>query len=90
MVVPGNVFQDKPTLLQWAKIAFKYKVMLITDHADEYSFDDLQANTEGYRDSDIELQNVIMTANWLVGRDSENCQKTRKTVLHFIFAVLVH
>ena len=56
MVVPGNVFQDKPTLLQWAKIAFKYKVVLITDHADEYSFDDLQANTEGYRDSDIELQ----------------------------------
>ena len=52
MVVPGNVFQDKPTLLQWAKIAFKYKVMLITDHADEYSFDDLFANTEGYSDSD--------------------------------------
>ena len=67
MVVPGNVFQDKPTLLQWAKIAFKYKVMLITDHADEYSFDDLQANTEGYRDSDIELQNVIMTANMAQG-----------------------
>ena len=78
MVVPGNVFQDKPTLLQWAKIAFKYKVMLITDHADEYSFDDLQANTEGYRDSDIELQNVIMTANWLVGRDSEKLSEDEK------------
>lgn len=69
--VPGNVFQDKVTLLQWAKMAFKYKVMLITDHADEYSFDDLQANTEGYKDSDAELQNVIMTANWIVGRDAE-------------------
>lgn len=78
MVVPGNVFQDKPTLLQWAKIAFKYKVMLITDHADEYSFDDLFANTEGYRDSDIELQNVIMTANWLVGRDSEKLSEDEK------------
>jgi len=71
MVIPGNVFQDKPTLLQWAKIAFKYKVMLITDHADEYSYDDLFANTEGYSDSDAELQNVIMTANWIVGRESE-------------------
>ena len=71
VVVPGNVFQDKPTLLQWAKIAYKYKVMLITDHASEYSFDDLQANTEGYKDSDAELMNVIMTANWIVGRDSE-------------------
>lgn len=71
LVVPGNVFQDKPTLLQWAKIAYKYKVMLITDHADEYSFDDLKDNTEGYRDSDAELMNVIMTANWIVGRDAE-------------------
>mgnify|MGYP004443312153 CR=1 FL=1 len=71
VVVPGNVFTDKPTLLQWAKIAFKYKVLLITDHADEYSFDDLQANTESYRDSDAELMNVVMTANWIVGRDSE-------------------
>lgn len=71
VVVPGNVFQDKPSLLQWAKMAYKYKVMLITDHADEYSFDDLQANTEGYKDSDAELQNVIMTANWIVGRESE-------------------
>ena len=71
LVVPGSVFQDKVSLLQWAKIAFKYKVMLITDHADEYSYDDLFANTEGYKDSDIELQNVIMTANWLVGREAE-------------------
>jgi hypothetical protein len=71
VVVPGNVFQDKPSLLQWAKMAYKYKVMLITDHADEYSFDDLQANTEGYKDSDAELQNVIMTANWIVGREAE-------------------
>lgn len=78
MVVPGSVFQDKPTLLQWAKIAFKYKVMLITDHADEYSFDDLFSNTEWYKDSDIELQNVIMTANWLVGRESEKLSEEEK------------
>ena len=69
--VPGAVFTDKVDLLQWAKMAFKYKVMLITDHADEYSFDDLQANTEGYRDSDQELMNVVMTANWIVGREAE-------------------
>jgi len=69
--VPGCVFQDKPTLLQWAKMAFKYKVMLLTDHADEYTFDDLQANTEDYRDSDQALMNVVMTANWIVGRESE-------------------
>ena len=69
--VPGAVFTDKVDLLSWAKMAFKYKVMLLTDHADEYSFDDLQANTEGYRDSDQELMNVVMTANWIVGREAE-------------------
>lgn len=78
LVVPGNMFQDKVSLLQWAKIAFKYKVMLITDHADEYSFDDLFSNTEGYKDSDIELQNVIMTANWIVGRESEKLSEDEK------------
>ncbi|MFR9650571.1 MAG: hypothetical protein SNG35_00910 [Rikenellaceae bacterium] len=69
--IPGSVFQDKTTLLRWAKVAFKYKVMLVTDHADEFTVDDLQENTEGYKDSDIELQNVVMTANWLVGRSAE-------------------
>ncbi len=78
LVVPGNVFQDKASLLQWAKIAFKYKVMLLTDHADEYSFEDLFANTEDYKDSDIELQNVIMTANWIVGRESEKLSYDEK------------
>ena len=69
--VPGAVLNDKVDLLRWAKTAFKYKVMLLTDHADEYSFDDLQANTEGYRDSDQELMNVVMCANWIVGREAE-------------------
>ncbi|HBJ76629.1 MAG TPA: hypothetical protein DDY68_01925 [Porphyromonadaceae bacterium] len=78
MAVPGCVFRDKPTLLKWANIAFKYKVMLITDHDDEFSFDDLQANTESYKDSDMALQNVIMTANWLVGRESEKLSEDEK------------
>ena len=86
LVIPGNVFQDKVTLLQWAKMAFKYKVMLITDHADEYSFDDLQANTEGYKDSDAELQNVIMTANWIVGRDAEKMSADEEDANAFFIA----
>lgn len=83
MVVPGSVFEDKVSLLQWAKIAYKYKVMMLTDHADEYSFDDLFSNTEGYRDSDAELQNVIMTANWIVGRDAEKMSEDEKETAAF-------
>ena len=78
LVVSGDVFQDKTSLLQWAKMAYKYKVMLITDHASEYSYDDLFSNTEGYKDSDPELQNVIMTANWIVGRESEQLSEDEK------------
>ena len=84
--VPGGVFTDKVDLLQWAKMAFKYKVMLITDHADEYSFDDLQANTEGYRDSDQALMNVVMTANWIVGRESEKMSSDEEDQKAFYIA----
>ena len=84
--VPGGVFTDKVDLLQWAKMAFKYKVMLITDHADEYSFDDLQANTEGYRDSDQCLMNVVMTANWIVGRESEKMSSDEEDSKAFYIA----
>lgn len=86
VVVPGSVFQDKASLLQWAKMAYKYKVLLVTDHADEYSFDDLQANTEGYRDSDAELMNVIMTANWIVGREAEKLSADEEDAKAFYIA----
>ena len=84
--VPGAVFNDKVDLLRWAKMAFKYKVMLLTDHADEYSFDDLQANTEGYRDSDQELMNVIMCANWIVGREAEKMSADEEDAKAFFIA----
>ncbi len=77
MVVSGSVF-DKVSLMQWAKMAFKYKVLLVTDHADEFSFDDLKSNTEIYPDSDACLQNVVMTANWIVGRDAEKLSEDEK------------
>jgi len=84
--IPGAVLNDKVDLLQWAKMAYKYKVMLLTDHADEYSFDDLQANTEGYRDSDPELMNVIMTANWIVGREAEKLSADEEDAKAFYIA----
>jgi hypothetical protein len=72
LVIPGYKMQDKATLLKWAKIANKYKVMLVTDHDQEHDFDSLLENTSDYKDSDAVLQNVIMTGNWIVGRQKEN------------------
>ena len=69
--VPGAVFTDKVDLLQWAKMAFKYKVMLLTD---------------GYRDSDQCLMNVVMTANWIVGREAEKMSSDEEDQKAFYIA----
>lgn len=71
MCIAGDVFSDKASLLPWAKVAHKYKVMLVTDHADYDCFEHLKSNTEEFKDSDIELMNVVMTANWIEGREAE-------------------
>ena len=71
MVMPGYVFEDNTVLRLWAQMAHKYKVMLITDHADEANYNDMVDNTERYRDSDVFLQNIILTSNWLLGRKQE-------------------
>jgi len=84
--IPGAVFQDKVTLLKWANIAYKYKVLMLTDHADEFSFDDLQSNSEQWKVSDACLQNVIMTANWIVGRDAEKMSADEEDANAFYIA----
>lgn len=71
MVMPGYIFEDNTILRMWAKLAHDYKVMLVSDHADETSFDNLVDNTDKYRDSDGDLQNIILAGNWLLGRQAE-------------------
>lgn len=71
MVMPGYIFEDNTILRMWAKLAHDYKVMLVSDHADETSFDNLVDNTDKYRDSDGDLQNIILAGNWLLGRKAE-------------------
>jgi hypothetical protein len=71
MVMPGYVFEDNTVLRMWAQMANRYKVMLISDHADESNFNDLVDNTERYRDSDVYLQNIILASNWVLGRKAE-------------------
>lgn len=71
MVMPGYIFEDNTVLRMWAKLAHDYKVMLVSDHADETTFDNLVDNVDKYRDSDVELQNIILAGNWLLGRKAE-------------------
>jgi len=69
--LPGYILEDKSILLMWAKLAHKYKVMLLSDHNDDQDLDSMLENVEGYRDSDVDLQNVILCANWLLGREKQ-------------------
>ena len=46
--------------------------MVVTDSEDCRDYDILHERTEEYKDADRELQNVVVTANWLVGRHSES------------------
>jgi len=69
LVVPGYLGSAK-VVDKWAKIAHKNKVMLVTDFEHYDTPEDVielfeEANLAG---GDAYKSNVIMTANWLVGR----------------------
>jgi hypothetical protein len=80
MVMPGYIFEDNTVLRLWAQMAHKYKVMLISDHADEVNFNNMVDNTERYRDSDIFLQNIILASNWVLGRKAEASAKEEENL----------
>lgn len=70
LVIPGYLGSNK-VIEKWAKIAHQNKVMLITDFANLESPDEVMeefdaANLTG---GEIYRSNVMMTCNWLVGRD---------------------
>jgi len=69
LVVPGYLGSNK-VLDKWGKIAHKNKVMMVTDFEHYDTPEDVielfeEANLTG---ADAHKANVIMTANWLVGR----------------------
>jgi hypothetical protein len=70
LVVPGYLGSNK-VVEKWAKIAHENKVMLVTDFEHLDNPDDVMelfesANLTG---GDIYRSNVMMTCNWLVGRE---------------------
>ena len=70
LVVPGYLGSNT-VLDKWSKIAYKNKVMLVTDFADLESADDVidiffNANHSG---GDVYKSNTLMTCNWLLGRE---------------------
>lgn len=69
LVIPGYL-GDANNIRQWADIAFKNKVILITDFEDSKSFTELKNSLEQAKlqGQELPLANVIMTCNYILGR----------------------
>lgn len=70
MVVPGYL-GSKAVVDKWGKFAHKNKVIMVTDFR---NLEDVESTMELFEDEslnggDAHLANVIMTCNWLVGRE---------------------
>jgi hypothetical protein len=70
LVLPGYLGSNK-VVEKWAKIANENKVMLVTDFEHLDNPDDVMEMFEASNltGGDIYRSNVVMTCNWLVGRD---------------------
>jgi hypothetical protein len=72
LIIPGYL-GNKENIIKWAKIAFKYKLILITDYKNvliEESGDliDFIENDQLSGDASC-FSNVILCCNWLIGRE---------------------
>ena len=68
LVIPGYI-KSINAIKRWAKTAYKYKVMLITDFEDSLNFDILQAKLEKepLHGDDIYLSNTAVLCNYVKG-----------------------
>ncbi len=69
LVMPGYLGTNS-VISKWGKMAYKNKVMLVTDFADMDTPEDVMEmfGSAKHTGGDEHLANVIMTSNWLVGR----------------------
>lgn len=69
LVSPGY-FGDKQTLNMWAQMAYRNKVMLVTDYVDAPTLKLLNKGLDkaNLQDSDSYLSNVVMACNYILGR----------------------
>ncbi|MCH5224506.1 MAG: type VI secretion system contractile sheath protein TssC [Muribaculaceae bacterium] len=76
MVAPGYL-GDSDTVRTWAKTAYRNKVLLITDFKDSLKYDMLKQELDkaNLQDQDVELANVVMTCNYLLGRKKSKTAK---------------
>ena len=69
LVIPGYL-GSATTIRRWAKMANQNRVLLITDFKDVADFISLRNELDSAKlqDQDVELSNVVMTCNYILGR----------------------
>lgn len=70
LVIPGWL-GSKANVEKWAKIAHKSKAMLITDYRNLGAFDEVldAYEADDLADGEAHMSNVMMSCNWLAGRE---------------------
>lgn len=76
MVIPGYL-GDSDTVRMWANTAYRNKVLLVTDFKDSLNFSMLKDELDDaeLQGQDAQLANVIMTANYILGRKKSDLAK---------------
>lgn len=69
LVVPGYM-GDSDTVRMWASTAYRNKVILVTDFKDSLNFSMLKEELDdaSLQGQDVQLANVVMTCNYIMGR----------------------
>ncbi|MCC8176117.1 MAG: DUF5458 family protein [Bacteroidales bacterium] len=69
LVLPGYL-GDADTVRMWGQTAYRNKVLLVTDFKDSLNFSMLKEELDDaeLQGQDIQLGNVVMTANYIMGR----------------------
>lgn len=76
MVIPGYL-GDSDNVRMWANTAYRNKVLLVTDFKDSLNFGMLKDELDDaeLQGQDAQLANVIMTANYILGRKKSELAK---------------
>jgi len=83
LVSPGYL-GDKQTVNMWAQMAYRNKVMLVTDYADVTTLKLLNKGLDkaNLYDSDRYLSNVIMACNYILGRKKSDADNEEEEDLY--------
>lgn len=75
-VIPGYL-GDSSTVRMWANTAYKNKVLLVTDFKDSLNFSMLteELDAADLQGQDVQLSNVAMTCNYILGRKKSELAK---------------